>query len=377
MNPTAVLFGRDPTADSMRIAKDREGMAGNTIASGWVSFFFQLTETNTLAVLVFWNILHFIYAGLWGGFLMFAVVEDGLMFNFTQAFNPVYFIMQGLVLNSLYGDFQVGTGFYTFLTELRSLSIKFSAVHEGNLMAMKVRYQEGGTTYKKRVEQARLSVKLIRDMLMVYTYCTFKVFGVQNDTDYENYKIGYALEMARDVLIPTEMNGEEITNTMQGAHYYLQRELTMLHRLDYISGADIAMFVDNLNTVVSGTNKIWVGMKPWKSPILEKLPSLYLIIYKYLLVPLGTFSTVGPVWGIIVYGSLLFIYNSAAIVVSWLGNPFSNNANHVPISFSDIRRQLYAIIATLLDKGDDKYVDDMADKDVLVCCEPTETKHAQ
>jgi hypothetical protein len=62
----------------------------------------------------------------------------------------------------------------------------------------------------------------------------------------------------------------------------------------------------------------------------------------------------------------LFIYNSAGIVVWWLGDPFSVNARHVPVDFAKIRRQQYATIASLLDPDNEKIHGHLSDTKLLM-----------
>jgi len=357
MNPgNNILLGHLSGKQIPSAVKDRHGSEEDSKASGWITFFFKLTENNTLSVLIFWNILHFMYAGLWGGLLMFSVIDNGLAYDFTQAFNPVYFIMQGLVLKSLYDEYTLGNVFYAMITEVRVLARKIASFHDGGMIAASMA-NKGNVDEAEmaRLAQVKASIRMLRDLLMVYTYCTFELFGLTDDMgDYEPYDFVVTLNLASRKLYKNRLSDEDITHIIEGAEYYMIREITILHKLHLLTGDMGSALIRHMDAISNIASQIWVGMKPWKSEILVKLPSLYLMLYKYLLVPLGTFSTVGPVWGIIVYGSILFIYNSAGIVVWWLGDPFSRHARHVPVAFSKLRQQQYANISELLDADDRK-----------------------
>lgn len=332
-------------------AKNRQGTQEDSITSDWISFFFKLTENNTLTVLVFYNILHLVYASLWGGMLLFQVIENGLMFDFSQAFNPVYFIMQGLVLQSLYSEYRMGNVFYSMVTEVRALTRKLAAFHDGvNVVESMEYYQVSHPRDKEREALIKDAMKRIRDLLMVYTYCTFDLFGIADDMDdYKMYDFADTINMASRKFYQNRLSDENITHILEGAEYYMYMEIAMLHKMGHLSGDMTTSVLKNVKAVSTIVTEIWVSMKPWKSAILDKLPNSYLFLYKYVLVPLGTFSTVGPIWGIMVYFCILFIYNSVGIVVWWLGDPFSQNSRHTPVAFAKIRQQQYANISALLD----------------------------
>lgn len=333
-------------AASVYAARDRRGGTPQTLPGELMHLFFGLTVNSTLYVVTIHLVFYVFYATMWALVLGIDVVHQTLMENnFNGAFSYVIWLMQGVYLKDIFDIGSMGATFFSLVLETRTIAFMLSAYLRGSQCT-----RTGWPAKRAPLPEGVAEVAHhVRGMLHVYTRCHFELFGVPDTTnDYKKFKFADEDACARRIFAGVSMADEATTAVLDGATYELLASLASLRKAKILSTEIYAKLIDKIDEVNTTKNRILQGRRPLISPLLDMIPNASLLLYVYVLIPLGVYSSVSRFWGIFIYSIILLIYNARNVIAHWLGTPFSPFARYRPLSFEKLRNQCFVMVELLL-----------------------------
>jgi len=327
-------------------ARDRRGGTPQTLPGELMHLFFGLTVNATLYVVTIHLVFYVLYATGWALILRVDAIHETLMANnFNGAFSYVIWLMQGVYLKDIFDIGSMGATFFSLVLETRAIAFMLSTYLRGSQCA-----RIGKMTVRDPLPpDVQQVAHHVRGLLHVYTRCHFELFGVPDTTnDYKKFQFSEEDACARRLFAGVSMADETTTAVLDGAMYELMASLAMLRQRKILSSEMYSKLLDKIDEANMTKNRILQGRRPLISPLLDMIPNASLLLYVYVLIPLGVYSSVSRFWGIFIYSIILLIYNARNVIAHWLGTPFSPFARYRPLSFEKLRNQCFVIVELLL-----------------------------